>query len=151
MWSDDQRTRIVLEHHALQREGFDQFSVYQDRSYDTYWASGIQATSSGGRYKFHIPIPSGYPSQRPQLYVTEPHPLRAYDGRLVSSFGISHEMHTLSPDSNGYVQICHWRDGRWHAGIMLHQVFLKGIIWIEAYEQHLATGQPISEFVREMT
>jgi hypothetical protein len=59
-------------------------------------------------------------------------------------------MHTLAPDTNGYVQICHWRDDRWHSGIMLQKVFLKALIWIEAYEQHLATGHPIAEFVLTM-
>jgi hypothetical protein len=29
-------------------------------------------------------------------------------------------------------------------------VFLKGMIWIEAYEQHLATGRPLAEFVLTM-
>jgi ubiquitin-protein ligase len=150
MWSADQRTRMVLEHQALQREGFEQFSVYHDRSYDIYWASGTQRTSSGGHYRLHLPIPAGYPYQRPPLFVTEPYRLRTYEGSMVSSLGISHAMHTLSPNSSGHVQICHWREDRWHSGIMLHRVFLKGMIWIEAYEQHLATGHPISEFVKTM-
>ena len=150
MWSDDQRRRLVLEHQVLQREGFDQFSVYHDRSYDTYWASGLASANSGRQYKLHIPIPSGYPYQRPPMYVTSPYPLRAFDGSLISSLGVSHQMHTLSPDSNGYVQICHWRDARWHSGIMLQKVFLKGLIWIEAFEQHVATGRPVSEFVSTM-
>jgi hypothetical protein len=84
------------------------------------------------------------------MYVTNPHPLRTYNGGLISSLGVSHQMHTLAPDSNGYVQICHWRDARWHSGIMLQKVFLKGLIWIEAYEQHLATGRPLAEFVSTM-
>jgi hypothetical protein len=49
------------------------------------------------------------------------------------------------------VQICHWRDARWHSGILLYKVFLKGLLWIEAYEQHLATGRNLSEFVGTMT
>jgi ubiquitin-protein ligase len=151
MWSDDQRRRLVLEHQVLQREGFDQFSVYHDKSDDTYWASGTGSANSGRQYKLHIPIPSGFPYQRPPMYLTSPYPLRGFDGSLVSSLGISHQMHTLAPDANGYVQICHWRDARWHSGIMLQKVFLKGLIWIEAFEQHLATGRPLAEFVSTMT
>lgn len=150
MWSDDQRRRLYLENQVLQREGFDQFSVYYDSSRDTYWASGITSSNSGRQYRLEITIPAGYPHQRPYLYVTDPHPLRDFSGTLISSLGVSHQMHTLTPDSSGYVQICHWRDDRWHSGIMLQKVFLKGLIWIEAYEQHLATGHPISEFVSTM-
>ena len=59
-------------------------------------------------------------------------------------------MHTLTPSTNGMVQICHWRDNRWHSGIVLQKVFLKGLIWIEAYEQHIATGRDLADFVRTM-
>jgi len=40
MWTLDQRQRMVVEHQVLQREGFDQFSVYHNRSTDSYYASG---------------------------------------------------------------------------------------------------------------
>ena len=59
-------------------------------------------------------------------------------------------MHTLSNGPNGEVQICHWRQNRWHSGITLNKVILKVILWLEAYEQHLVTGQSINEFVRTM-
>jgi hypothetical protein len=68
----------------------------------------------------------------------------------ISSLGVSHAMHTLEPSASGWVQVCHWRDARWHSGIVLQKVFLKGLLWIEAYEQHLATGLPLADFVRTM-
>jgi ubiquitin-protein ligase len=151
VWTDNQRQRLYLEHVSLQREGFDQFDVYQYRATDTYEASGVATSNSGRKYSLHIPIPSGFPNTRPAMYLTEPYPLLMADGRTtVSSLGVSHAMHTLTPTSSGLVQICHWRDDRWHAGILLHKVFLKGLIWIEAYEQHLATGRSLSEFVATM-
>ena len=74
-----------------------------------------------------------------------------YDGRRVSSMGVSHYMHTLAPHAtSGWPQVCHWRDARWHSQIVLQKVFLKGLLWIEAYEQHLATGRDIADFVRTM-
>jgi hypothetical protein len=84
------------------------------------------------------------------MYLTYPLPLYTAAGYLVSALGTSHDMHTLAPSSSGQVQICHWRDDRWHSGILLHKVFLKGLLWIEAYEQHLATGRPLAEFVSTM-
>jgi hypothetical protein len=150
MWTTEQRQRLLLEHRILQQEGFSQFSVYINEAADTYSASGTTSSNSGRSYRLYIPIPTGFPVQRPPMYLTEPCPVYAADGRRVSSLGVSHEMHTLTPASNGTVQICHWRDNRWHSNILLQKVFLKGIIWIEAYEQHLATGRPLSEFVRTM-
>lgn len=139
-----------MEHQVLQREGFDQFSVYHHASSDTYSASGTASANSGRRYYLYIPIPSGYPNERPPLYVTDPNPLRMFDGTPVSSLGVSHQMHTLTPHGSGWPQICHWRDTRWHSGILLQKVFLKGLLWIEAYEQHLATGRPLADFVLAM-
>lgn len=149
MWTDDQHRRMRLEHAFLQNEGFTQFSVYWDAATIKYQASGFATSNAGYRYYLYIPIPSGFPIERPPLYLTEPAPLMMRDGRSVVSLGVSHEMHTLTPWS-GFVQICHWRDARWHSGILLQKVFLKGLLWIEAYEQSLATGRPLADFVRTM-
>lgn len=150
MWTSEQRQRLLLENQILISEGFDQFQLYYDRTSDAYSVSGYATANSGRQYYLYIPIPSGYPYQRPPLYVTNPNPLTMYDGNAVSSLGVSHNMHTLVPHSAGWPQICHWRDARWHSGILLQKVLLKGLIWIEAYEQHLATGRPIADFVRTM-
>lgn len=150
MWTAEQRNRLALEHQILQREGFTQFGVYYNKDRDSYYATGVATSNSGQRYTLHSPIPSGFPAQRPPLYITEPNPLRMADGRTISSLGVSHAMHALTPHEQGWVQICHWRDARWHSGIVLQKVFLKGLIWIEAYEQHLVTGKDLADFVRTM-
>lgn len=84
------------------------------------------------------------------MYVTEPHPLLMRDGTPMSKLGAAHKIHTMTPSTNGMVQICHWRDNRWHSRIVLQKVFLKGLIWIEAYEQYIATGRDLADFVRTM-
>jgi hypothetical protein len=150
VWTSEQRQRLGLEYAILQREGFGQFTVYHDTERDTYYASGVTRSNSGRQYGLYILIPSGFPYERPAMYLTEPFPLLMADGSRVSSLRVSHQMHTLAPSSSGWVQICHWRDARWHSGIKLQQVFLKGLLWIEAYEQHLLTGRPIAEFVLTM-
>lgn len=149
MWTAAQRERLAIEHQVLQREGFSQFSVWHDRKDDTYYASGIATSSSGRCYTLYCPIPSGYPTERPRLYITDPRPLYMADGKSIASLGVSHSMHALTPLGD-MVQICHWRDNRWHSGIVLQKVLLKAHLWIEAYEQHLATGRPIADFVRTM-
>jgi hypothetical protein len=150
MWTSEQRQRLYVENEILKHEGFDQFAVWHHPSGDTYSASGRATANSGCHYMLYMPIPSGYPHQRPPLYVTDPDPLRMFDGNPVSSLGVSHQMHTLTPHAAGWPQICHWRDARWHPGIVLQKVFLKAHMWIEAYEQHLATGRPLADFVSTM-
>src|ERR1039458_10328059 len=113
MWTTEQRQRLGLEHAILQQEGFSQFSVYWNREADTYYASGTAISNSGRRYGLHISIPSGFPYERPPMYVTEPFPLLMADGSRVTSVGLSHQMHALSPLTNGLALLCHWRDARW--------------------------------------
>jgi hypothetical protein len=141
---------MVAEHMALQKEEMSQFSVYHDKTRDDYYGAGWATSSSGKRYDLFLSIPTNFPDGRPELYITDPLPLRAADGSLVSALGVSHAMHTLTPSASGWVQVCHWRADRWHPGILLYRVFLKGLLWVEAYEQHLATGRPLSEFVATM-
>ena len=150
MWTTKQRERLVAEHQVLQSEGFTQFSVYHDKANDTYYASGWAVSAAGYRYGLYMSIPPGFPDERPMMYITDPLPLLMRDGSKLSALGVSHYMHTLTPSPNGMVQICHWRDNRWHSGILLYKVFLKGLLWIEAYEQHVATGRNLSEFVGTM-
>jgi hypothetical protein len=148
-WTAEQRNRMSLEHQILQREGFTQFSVHYKSDDDSYYAAGYATSSSGRRYFLYSPLPSGFPRARPPLYLTDPAPLLTADGSSVVALGVSHAMHTLTPSGN-MIQICHWRDDRWHSNIVLQKVFLKGLLWIEAYEQHLATGRPLADFVRTM-
>jgi hypothetical protein len=150
MWTMAQRERLVLEDRILQHVGLTQFRVYHDRLPDRYDVLGTTHSSAGNPYELWIPIPRGYPDVRPPLYVIQPNPLRAASGWTVNALGVSHQMHTLTPGPGNEVQICHWRDNRWHAAITLDKVLLKGLVWLEAYEQHLATGQPVNSFVTTM-
>jgi hypothetical protein len=142
--------RLILENQILSRDGFLQFQVYQVNNFHHLW--GEHKTNSGYSYTIWGQIPKFYPYERPLIYVYKPNPLRSYDPfKTINSYGLSHSMHTLENGPNGEVQICHWRADRWHSGITLNRVMLKVILWLEAYEQHLSTAKPISEFVRTMS
>lgn len=150
MWTMAQRNHLAIEDQILQREGLTQFRVYRDTSHDSYYTWGETRTNVGNAYTLWIPIPRGFPDDRPPLYVYSPNPLWGYGGRSINSYGLSHAMHTLDNGPNGEVQICHWRNDRWHAAITLSRVLRKGLIWLEAFEQHRAAGEPITRFVRTM-
>jgi hypothetical protein len=143
--------RLGYENQVLKQDGLSQFQVYYDASRNSYYLSGEHRTNIGKAYTIWSPIPSNFPYGCPPVYIYKPNPLVGYAGlKTVNSYGVSHEMHTLSNGPNGEVQICHWRQSRWDSSITLNRVMLKVALWLEAYEQHLATGQSINEFVRTM-
>jgi hypothetical protein len=151
MWTTSQINRIAVERAVLQRAGLTQFEIYYASERDAYDVFGTAYSNTRNPYDLWIPIPRGFPDVRPPLYVAKPNPLRDAFGGTINGWGLSHDMHTLTAGPRGMVQICHWRDARWHAAITLHKVLLKGLIWLEAYEQHLTTGKPISSFVTTMS
>ena len=57
--------------------------------------------------------------------------------------------HTLG-SKDGCTLICHFRPLFWKDNNMLYEVFMKGLIWLEAYEAHLLTGANLSKYLAEM-
>jgi hypothetical protein len=142
--------RLTLENQILQRDGMAQFQVFESPS-GAYYLWGEHRTNAGNPYTLWVPLPSGFPHERPPLYIHAPNPLWGYAyGKTINSYGLSHGMHTLNNGPNSEVQICHWRSDRWHSAITLNKVMLKAMLWLEAYEQHLSTGRDIDEFVKTM-
>lgn len=142
--------RLTYENQVLIADGMGQFQVYRGDN-GGYYLWGEHQTNAGNLYSLGAPLPSGFPETRPPLYIYRPNPLRGFGNvRTISSYGLSHAMHTLQSGPNNEVQICHWRPDRWHSGITLNKVMLKAILWLEAYEQHISTGKDIAEFVRTM-
>lgn len=143
--------RLVLENQILQRDGLSQFQVYRSQYGESFFLSGVHKTNSENSYTIWSPIPVVYPNRRPPVYVTEPNPLWGFQYQnKVNSYGLSHDMHTLDNGPNGEVQICHWRDDRWHSGITLNKVMIKVVLWLEGYEQHFSSGNTISAFLATM-
>lgn len=143
--------RLVLENQILERDGLSQFQVHRAQHGESYYLWGVHRTNAGNAYTIWSPIPIDFPNTRPPVYVHEPNPLPGYRyGESINGFGLSHALHTLSNGPNGEVQICHWRDERWHSGITLNKVMLKIVLWLEGYEQYRTSGTTISELVRTM-
>lgn len=143
--------RLTYENQVLKQDGMSQFQIYGNPS-DGYYLYGDHRTNADSSYGLWSPIPAGFPTARPCVYVHTPNPLWAFRrAQTINGLGVSHRMHTLSNGPNGEVQICHWRDDRWHSGITFNRVMIKAMLWLEAYEQHFSTGRGIDEFVRSMS
>ncbi|XP_031556200.1 uncharacterized protein LOC116292969 [Actinia tenebrosa] len=107
-------------------------------------------TSQGNDYTLRSYLPPNFPHGCPALVVSNPgSPLKDRDGstELKSSF----QNHCYESSRYGLTQICHCRPDRWESKEMdLCDVLMKGLIWLEAYEAMLRTGEDIGTFLREM-
>jgi hypothetical protein len=136
--------RLLLEKILMARE-MPQFSLFS-MGEDSYF-EGWQFTSNGSFYRLKIVLSEWYPDHLPNMYVTSPSVLRKYDGTILNSDGTSHAFHTLSNGPGGYLQICHFGPLNWDASKTCVGVATKGILWLEAYTRHLATGMTIAEIL----
>lgn len=140
--------RLRLEREIVNRH-LPQFRSY---SYATnpYFSGAYTTTAGGRRYTLKLVIPSGYPDDRPSLYVTNPLTLRKFGYRgTVNKIGASHDFHTWSNGPNGCVQICHTKSDQWDASQTCVGVLMKGLLWTEAYDAYMATGRTIAKILKE--
>jgi hypothetical protein len=100
-------------------------------------------------YTLWIPL-GGFPNEAPSMYIVDPKILKDYYGKLLSSYGVSSSMHLRSPDSNNNVQICHYNNQYWSPNVTLYKIIMKGKLWVEAYENHLITGNDIDFYLKHM-
>lgn len=142
--------RLNLENQILKRDGMSQYLIKYYPQENFYYIYGDYISNAGRNYTIWCQLPRNYPDKCPSVYVHKPNPLIGYGGIQINSFGVSHNMHTLEPSSSGQVQVCHWRQSQWHSGITLNKVMIKVMLWFEAFEQHLSTGQIINNFVATM-
>ena len=102
-------------------------------------------TNSGNLYTLYMDL-SNFPEGRPEVYVTKM--LKTSNGEKMS--GCSATMHTLT-SRKGMTQICHYSADCWRPSVSLFKVFIKCRLWLEMYEAHLRTGQPIDYYLKHQT
>jgi len=102
-----------------------------------------QQTNSEKVYTIKIDL-SKFPEEVPDAFITNPKPLKTYTGEAMLT--ASHIMHTL-PGIDGCTKVCHYGPQHWHPNVSLYKVIVKIRIWLEAYETHLKTGEPLSNYL----
>ena len=102
-------------------------------------------TNSGHVYTLKIHL-EHFPEEVPMVEVLNP--LRDKNGRLLGK--MSAEMHVLG-SYDGHVLICHYSHTSWTPQVSLYKVFIKCRLWLEMYEEHLATGYAIDKFLIHQT
>jgi len=127
---------------------FAQFKLYQTN--EEIYFMGWYITTIGTKYLLKLIVSEHYPDKMPKLFVVHPKTLLQYEGMdTINSIETSHAFHTLSNDSQGNIQICHYSSESWHAGCTCVEVIKRAQIWCEAHVEHLSTGLSIDRIINE--
>lgn len=98
-------------------------------------------TNSGKVYTLHIDL-KDFPEQIPEVYVTKM--LKDKNGNDMNHASAS--LHTL-PSKNNWTRICHYGANAWTPMVSLYKIYIKCRLWLEAYEAHLTTGNPLDYYL----
>lgn len=148
-WSASQQQRLGFEKDLLEKYFRGRVSWINPTG-DTRVEVKVTCTNDK-QYTLRVYLPSDYPSSCPDMVVKSPYWFGSYlkkkDGTKMSD--ADGEDHTYG-NRDGCTQICHFNPSLWQDDNTLYQVFMKGLIWLEAYEAHLRTGKSLSTYLREM-
>jgi hypothetical protein len=98
-------------------------------------------TDPGNTYGLIIKL-EGFPEVCPSIYVKGE--LKNWKGRPMSSTDAS--MHCYGYE-NGNTKLCYGWTSSWNPQVSLLYLYMRGKIWLECYEMHLVTGNPIDYYL----
>ena len=145
MWSSSQRRRLALDKSILEKFFAGKVNWINQTSAGNTKVEVRMTTSNNKYYTLRVYVPRDYPNACPSMSVSSHGRLTRRDGSALYGFD-DHTLGTL----DGSTQICHFRQELWTAENTLYQVFMKGLLWLEAYEGHLRTGKSLGVYLREM-
>ena len=146
-WSATQRERLALEKGILEKYFPNNRVSWNDPLRVNSWVEITMTSNSNKAYKIRVYLASDLPNSCPEMVMVSPKNLKQRTGEALPD--TSSEFHTLGM-RDGYFKLCHYRPALWTADITLYQVFMKGRLWIAAYEGHLATGKNMDVYLKHM-
>lgn len=109
-------------------------------------------TGRNGRrqdYLLRAELPPDYPHQEPGLFIQSPRILPMFQAQGVLNYrDTSYCWHIHKNREDDRVKVCYTRG--WDASMNCVLVLLRGIIWIDAYENHLNTGETIADYINRL-
>lgn len=143
-WSEVQIHRLTIERQLLDK-------YFPGR---VTWISPLHSTkvevklvtNNGKNYVLRVDLPADFPNSCPNVVVVSPPVLLQKNGQPLPEN--SSAFHTLNHEG-GCIAICHFYPPDWNAENTLFQVFMKGRLWLEAYQGHLETGQTLDVYLPE--
>ena len=138
-WTEAQKCRLAAEKSMLEHY-FPGAVKWIDPTEDTKVEVTLH-TNNDNKYTLRVYI-ENFPNALPDMVViSSPAPM--------PDWGSSAVTHTFDK-RDGCLKICHCHRGNWTDRFSLYEVVMKGRIWLEAYEGHLRTGEPMNYFLKQM-
>ena len=145
-WTKSQRKRLAAEKTVLEHF-FSGDVTWIDPMGDTKVEVSMK-TNNGKQYRLRVYLKNedgssaDFPNSVPDMVVS------ASPSRM-PNWDTSSSTHTLGR-RDGFLKICHYHDQKWTDRSSLYEVFMKGRVWLEAYEGHLRTGNGMDYYLKEM-
>jgi hypothetical protein len=143
-FSPSQQRRIILEKNLLDKYFPGRVSWHTPDSEAAY-VEILMVSNSNRRYTLRVYISDDFPNSCPEMVLVSPESLNLKDGSAMPT--VSHGFHTIGTKDD-FLLLCHFIPSKWTNENTLYQVFMKGRLWIEAYEGHLDTGKGMDEFLK---
>ncbi len=137
--------RLKIEKTVLEKTFAGAFRLSEDASGATKLEVDV-TVPGGGRYTLLLTTAPDYPSSMPEAFLIKPLVLRDFHGQELLAISPSHKMHLLKPEGR-FLRLCHYKPENWHPNVTLYKVVLKCLIWLVAYENHLQSGLPITDYL----
>lgn len=112
-----------------------------DMETDSPYLTMAAKTNEGNVYTLKIEL-AEFPECVPRVFVNQ----MLYDAKSKPLDSPNPYMHTLRSE-NGCTQICHYGRNAWTNMVSLYKVYIKCRLWLEIYEEHLRSGEPIDHYL----
>lgn len=147
-WSYEQKNRLGVEKQLLDKYFKDRVTWNNPTSFDANVE--IKMTSNSDRsYILRVYLEHDFPNSCPQMVLVSPENPLLRNGDPLPI--VSSVFHTIGMRGDGYIKLCHFIPEEWTNDNTLFQVFMKGRLWIEAYEGHLDTSKNIDEYLKHQS
>jgi len=133
---------------AIMKQELPQFKLKKGKC-GWYFEGWHTTTSLQRKFKLKVVLPKYYPDQMPMAYISYPITLTKMSGGTINDTAFSHAFHTEGTGPDGCIKICHSNPTIWNASMTCISVFVKSMLWVEAYDVHSFTGQDISVILDE--
>ena len=147
-WSATQRQRLAYEKSLLEKYFQNRVTWINPTEAGETKVEVLVTCSNDKQYILRVNLPPDFPNSVPPMIVKTPSmtTLKKRNGNALH--GIADHTYGVR---DGCTQICHFKPDLWKDNNTLYQVVMKDLIWLEAYQADLRTGQPLNVYLSEMS
>ena len=128
-WTSGQRQRLGVEKSILEKH-FSSCVTWISPANVNAKIDAFIKCNSGKQYTLRVYIPNDFPNSCPNMVIKEPE-------SRIPDFPDLRSSRIFQRNHEGYLLICHSNVSKWNTETTLFEVFVKGQLWLEAYEDHL--------------